>query len=135
MAPKTPSKDGAVADSSKSDVVVLCHMLMSVTDLKLDNKALAPLLGLTAAKNVPRSINNRLKPHGFEYKSGKVFPIGQEPAIAAADGDPSTPVGKTKAPTVPKTPASKKRKIADTVKEEANDSEDQGEGNDSQFEV
>lgn len=40
--------------SSKADVTVLCHILMTATDIKLDNKALAPILGLlpTSAKNV-----------------------------------------------------------------------------------
>lgn len=37
---------------AKSDVTVLCNILMSVPDLKIDHKGLAPILGLSSAKNV-----------------------------------------------------------------------------------
>lgn len=38
--------------SAKTDVALLCNILMSVPELKLDNKSLATILGLSSPKNV-----------------------------------------------------------------------------------
>ncbi|KAJ4386672.1 hypothetical protein N0V93_009570 [Gnomoniopsis smithogilvyi] len=157
-----PPKQDAV-DLAKSDVAILCNILMSVADLKLDHKSLAPILGLSSTKNVNRSLNGRLKPYGFEYRSGTISQIGQESAasaddeegqssgaaalaIAAAD-DNNTKTSKVpKTPKAPKTakaaktPASKKRKVEE-VAEELNDASDavdasvKDEGHDSDIEA
>ncbi|KAJ4418577.1 hypothetical protein N0V82_005462 [Gnomoniopsis sp. IMI 355080] len=119
-----PPKQDAV-DLAKSDVAVLCNILMSSPELKLDHKSLAPILGLSSTKNV------RLKPYDFEYKSGKIFPIGQEPGGSTndEDGEPSSApasAAKPKTPKTPKTskagkgtktPASKKRKLSEAAAE------------------
>lgn len=91
-----------------------------------------------------RSLNGRLKPYGFEYKSGKIIQIGQESgeastasssagdveASAPAATETNKPKAATKTPktskaaktakaaSTKKTPASKKRKVEETVEEE-----------------
>lgn len=38
--------------TAKADVALLCNILMAVPELKLDNKSLATILGLSSPKNV-----------------------------------------------------------------------------------
>ncbi|RYP04118.1 hypothetical protein DL764_004665 [Monosporascus ibericus] len=80
MAPKTPKQVNADATEAKN-IIVLCHLIMSCHDFKADTSKLAPILGINHAKNVPRSINSIISPHGFEFKGGKVTMKG------AADDD------------------------------------------------
>ncbi|RYO73737.1 hypothetical protein DL766_000587 [Monosporascus sp. MC13-8B] len=78
MPPKTPKQVNADATEAKS-IIALCHLIMSCQNFKADTSKLAPILGINHAKNVPRSINSIISPHGFEFKGGKVTMKGAAP--------------------------------------------------------
>ncbi|RYP46857.1 hypothetical protein DL768_006996 [Monosporascus sp. mg162] len=134
MAPKTPKQDNADATEAKS-IIVLCHLIMSCHDFKADTSKLAPILGINHAKNVPRSINSMISPHGFEFKGGKITMKGAAPghdtaagtsAVAAGNGqdepsDTTSPAATKKAAASGKARKplpSKKRKLADSDPED-----------------
>ncbi|RYP74272.1 hypothetical protein DL771_003093 [Monosporascus sp. 5C6A] len=78
MPPKTPKQANADTTEAKS-IIALCHLIMSCHGFKADTSKLAPILGINHAKNVPRSINSIISPHGFEFKAGKVTMKGAAP--------------------------------------------------------
>lgn len=52
MPPKTaPAVDGA-ADPMTANITALCHLMLHAEDFKVNSAAMAPILGISAAKNV-----------------------------------------------------------------------------------
>ncbi|KAG8167562.1 hypothetical protein KVR01_003251 [Diaporthe batatas] len=111
MPPKKTTSSSA--EGGDGAIAALCHVLMNCDDFKIDTHKLAPILGVSHPKNVPRKINGIISPYGFEFKGGKVVQSGSQ-APAGTAGPSSAPEnGKGEKTKARQGPAPKKRKLAD----------------------
>ena len=137
-----PKKAPAATGSSTESHMQALITVLATSDVKIDTNLLAPILGISAAKNVyvadqppssysdtpcsPRKLNSIVNPYGYEYKGGsfvKQNSAGNAKAAKAGDEDQETKaevkpqaagenIGATK--TTKKKPAAKKRKLEDS---------------------
>ncbi|ETS86876.1 hypothetical protein PFICI_00704 [Pestalotiopsis fici W106-1] len=123
--PKTPKDPNA---ESSQHIVVLCNLMMCSETFEASTTKLAPILGLSHAKNVPRKINGIINPHGFEFKNNKVYKKDEEgaPATSAntSGDDTETPTKKKTATKSATKPTPKKRKVDEATEDEAMMDED-----------
>ncbi|KAF3012773.1 hypothetical protein E8E14_003856 [Neopestalotiopsis sp. 37M] len=115
--PKTPKDPNA---ESSQNIIALCHLMMCSESFEASSAKLAPILGISHAKNVPRKINSIINPHGFEFKNNKIYKKDEDgapvtPANTSGD-DADAPQKKTVTKAAKPTP--KKRKVEEAVEDE-----------------